>query len=647
MKFLSFLICLFFFFITQFQLRAQVIFSFNATQVSRDEFLQAFSKNNTIEKPTEKDFREYLELYIRYKLKVKAAYDKKLDTLPNQVAELADFKSQIAGAYLTDEASFNHLLREVFERSQKDIHLSHIYIPIHPGAGRQNDTAKAWRLAMDAYNELKRGTEFGNVASIYSGDSAVRFNKGDIGFITVFTLPYDLENLAWQTPPGKFSLPYRGRSGYHIFMNMGERKAAGKIKVAQVLIAMPPNAGDDVKKSVKNRADSVYRLLQQGEPFAKMALNFSNDNSSYINNGELPEIGVGTMDPVLENAAFALEKPGDFTMPVLTSNGYHIILLKEKIPVSMDSSDEKTMELLKQRLLNDPRIEISRKAMERTIEKATGLKRATVNEKVLMAFADSAFQGKKLPGFSEKTVLVTFPRKQVTASDLAKYLQAKNNASVQDRNKSTRQLVQQFMSAASLDYYREHLEEYNPAYASQVNEFREGNLLFEIMQRNIWDKASEDSAGLKKYFEQHKDKYMWEPSAAAVIFSTADSAAAVKFREGILKNPGEWNKNLPAFGETIMADSGRFEISQLTMPGQDRLSEGMITPLVKTEADERISFIYITRMYPGKAPRNFNEAKGFVLNDYQAHLEENWINELKKKYPVQVREEVFNSLLQR
>ena len=54
------------------------------------------------------------------------------------------------------------------------------------------------------------------------------------------------------------------------------------------------------------------------------------------------------------------------------------------------------------------------------------------------------------------------------------------------------------------DYYRNRLEEYDADFAAQIKEFKEGNLLFEIMQHNIWDKASNDSSGLKAFFEKNK-----------------------------------------------------------------------------------------------------------------------------------------------
>ena len=123
---------------------AQTLFSYGSKSVSKGDFLKAYSKNNNEGKPTEKSYRDYLELYIRYKLKVQAAYDLKLDTLPAQQTELKNFRNQVADTYMNDEESLNTLVNEAYERSHKDIHLAHIFISI-PKNVTPADTLKAYQ----------------------------------------------------------------------------------------------------------------------------------------------------------------------------------------------------------------------------------------------------------------------------------------------------------------------------------------------------------------------------------------------------------------------------------------------------------------------------------------------------------------------
>ena len=196
-----------------------------------------------------------------------------------------------------------------------------------------------------------------------------------------------------------------------------------------------------------------------------------------------------------------------------------------------------------------------------------------------------------------------------------------------------------------------HLEEFNAEFAAQVQEFKEGNLLFEVMQRNVWDKATADTAGLKKYFAANAQRYTWKPSADAILFSCKDAATAKAVKASLARNGKNWRNAMLPFENTVQADSGRFEFGQIPARGNNTFTAGMITePPVSTDSGSTensvASFAAIVRVYHQSAPRNFADARGFVLNDYQAFLEEQWITALKNKYPVTVNEKVLAGLWQ-
>jgi peptidyl-prolyl cis-trans isomerase SurA len=226
-------------------------------------------------------------------------------------------------------------------------------------------------------------------------------------------------------------------------------------------------------------------------------------------------------------------------------------------------------------------------------------------------------------------------------------------------NRTDKEMFDQYIQNAALEYYRNHLEEYNKDFAFQLTEFREGNLLFEIMQRKIWDKASTDSAGLRNYYEGHKDKYWWDSSADAILFTCNSQKMAENLKAGLLGNPSAWKTLSDSLNPAVQADSGRFELAQIPMPAAQqgagpgpgntgRASGGFtprqFTPFVPNKADNTVSFAYILNIYNEKSPRNYRDARGFVINDYQVFMEDQWIAELKKKYPIRVDESVFASL---
>ena len=625
---------------------AQPLFTCDGRSVSKEDFLKAYNKNNTGEKATQKNYRDYLDLYIRYKLKVRAAYDQQMDTLAGQRTELQNFRAQVAENYLKDEESLDKMVKEVYVRGQKDLHLAHIFIAL-PKNASPADTARAYAKAWEAYNTLKRGKKFGETAQAFSDDPSARNNGGDIGYITVFTLPYELEGLAYSTPAGQFSRPFRSRAGYHIFKILGERPSLGRIKVAQILVAVPPGAAEATRQAARIKADSVYTLLGQGADFAAMARSLSGDNLSYQNGGELPEFGIGKYDSIFEATAFGLYRDGAVSAPIPSPFGYHIIrrIARKPFPREWDKETEASLRL---QVTNDPRIAISRKALLTRIYQQTDFSAAQYSEADLWAFTDSVVLS-RMPmssyrNLSYTTVLFSFSKQSFTVKDWLDYAKSVRSGRPGNNNRTDKEVFEQFREKEALAYYRNHLEEYNKDFAFQLTEFKEGNLLFEIMQKKIWDKASTDSAGLRNYYEAHKDKYWWEASADALLLTCNNQKTAEGLKNALTGNTGNWRRLADTAGAAVQADSGRYELAQIPVPEKTAFSPGLFTAFFTNKTDNTVSFSYILNVYNERSPRNYKDARGFVINDYQLYLEDQWIAELKKKYPVIVNETVLNSL---
>jgi len=643
-KSLFLFVALFFLFLSG--VSAQTLFTVDHYPVSKEEFLKAYNKNNTAQKPTPASYREYLELYIRYKLKVRAALDAQLDTLTGQRMELQNFRSQVAESYLKDETSLDRLVREAWQRGQKDIHISHILIAL-PKNATPYDTARAYEKAMAAYTVLKRGKKFDEIARMYSEDPSAKVNAGSLGYITVFTLPYQLESLAYSLAPGQISKPYRTKGGYHIFRNDGERRSLGRIKVAQILIAYPPSASEAQKQEARHKADSLYDLLRKGGDFAALARSYSGDNLSYQQGGELPEFGIGRYDSAFETTAFGLDRDGAISKPLPSEFGYHIIkrLGRNPFPAAMD---EPATVLLKQQVMNDPRIEVSRKALLDRIKQQTQFRMADVNDLDLWAYTDSAMRNPGLTNFrglSFTTTLFFFGNQSYLLKEWLDYARAGRGSRPPAGPQADKEIFERFVERMAQDYYRNHLEDYNKDFAFQLTEFREGNLLFEIMQRRIWDKASTDSAGLRKYYDGHKDKYWWEQSADALLFTCNNARTAEDLKTRLQTHPIQtWRAMADSGAAAIQADSGRYELAQIPGGAKATATPGTFTAFVTNPTDNSVSFGYILKTYPQREPRDFRDARGFVINDYQGSLEDQWVADLKKKYPVKVEESVLKTL---
>lgn len=560
-------ICLF---VLTAQINGQTLFTYGKHAVSKNEFLHAYSKNNGDSNAASISYNDYLELYSRFKIKVQSAIDAGMDTTAAQLAELQSFRYQLAENFLKDEASISLLVDEAFERSKKDISISYILVR----TGGDSSAAKTAKEKInEAYKRLKNGEPFEKVGEAYEFGSA--------GYITVFVLPYTLENAAYTTAPGKFSEPVEHTSGFYILRNNGERKAVGQVRIAQMLLAFHPGMTEEERKNLGVRANELYENLVAGGNFTDSAKAYSNDNLTYQNGGEMAAFGVGQFDTTFTNAAFALQKDGEISRPVQTVFGYHILQRLQRIDIIDDRNNEGNMEMLKEKVMQSDRLQAAEAMLIKKI-------RETI-------------------------------RKDAKPEDLA------SDSSV-------------------LNYYRDHLEKYNPEFAEQFKEFREGNLLFGMMQKKVWDAATEDSVALRKFYEQNKSRYNWETSADAIIVTCTDGSVVDSVQTLVKNNPSIWRQLTEQSSGMIQADSGRFELNQIPVVERTNFTGGLITAPVTNEQDNSKTFAYIITMHNDPEPKNFEDAKGSVINDYQAYLEEQWVADLKKKYPIKVNKKVFKSL---
>lgn len=620
---------------------AQNVFTYGKNAVPKDEFVRAFNKNPNVTTDRKAALKEYLDMYINFKLKVQAAYDEGLEKDPTQQYEMDNFRRQIADNIINEQANVKELVKQAFERSQKEILLSQIFIPTVPG----EDSMQQYQKIQEAYKALKEGKNFETACQEYSTDEDTRKSNGDLGYVTAFTLPYEFENVIYGLKPNEFSSPYKSKIGYHIFKNVSERKSLGSRRVAQILIAMPPGSSEEEKVLAQKKADSVYQLIKDGQNFGKIAAAVSNDLSSNNNNGELPEFTTGTYSPDFEQAAFGLKNTGDVSKPFQTAHGFHIIKLLEAKSAASDITDAATFATVQEKVIKDNRMDQAKKALIGKILTQIKYKPATFKSKDLFAYTDSVLEEKKATviGVNGKTVIFSFAKKNITGEDWTTYVKSIKNGS-ETFSPDYNQLLKQYTNVAAEEYYRDHLGDYNADYAKQVQEFKEANLLFAIMEKKVWGTANMDSTGLKAYYNTHKEKYIWPASADALIITANNQQLSDSLLKKLKLDINNWRDITGKFESDVIADSGRYELSQLPVVDRTNFTKGLFTAPTKNANDGSYSFNYIVNIYKEPSQRSFDDSRGMVISDYQQVLEEKWITELRKKYTVAVNEAVFQTI---
>jgi peptidyl-prolyl cis-trans isomerase SurA len=310
--------------------------------------------------------------------------------------------------------------------------------------------------------------------------------------------------------------------------------------------------------------------------------------------------------------------------------------------------DKKALDEIKLKLDKDHRINIARDVLLQRIISNVGFKQADINLSGLNAFVDSSVENKSVPignTLKKEMQLLKVGDLEKSIGDLITYTQTNRFLADGSGLKPFDQLMQEFKQAAILDYYKNHIEDYNEDFRLQMNELKEGNLFFDIMMKEVWNKAQTDSAGQANYYYQHVKKYTWKNSADAIIFYCGNEETAKVLRQALAKKPVEWKRTQEDYSDRSTVDSGRFEWTKI--PGLKNAvpKKGMITAIEKNKDDNSAAFAWVVKVYTLPTQKSFNEARGDVISDYQNELDDEWINTLKKKYPVQVDEKVLQSII--
>ncbi|MCK5693593.1 MAG: peptidylprolyl isomerase, partial [Bacteroidales bacterium] len=306
-----------------------VLLTIGDEQVILEEFERIYQKNNNESSLNRQDPEAYLELFINFKLKVNEAEALGMDTTAKFINELEGYRKQLAKPYLVDEEAKEAMMQEAYLWSKYDIRARHVLIRL-PESPTPEDTLAAYDKIMEIRARIKSGEAFDVVAKATSEDASVHQNGGELNYFTVFSMVYPFEKMAYATPVGQLSMPFRTSYGYHIIMVVDKRPARGSIKVAHIFIRMPSETGEDEKKVAYEKVQMVYDSLQMGTEFGALAKRYSDDRASAQSGGEIPWFGTGRMIPDFEDACFAIEKKGDYSKPFKSFYGWHIVKLMDK-----------------------------------------------------------------------------------------------------------------------------------------------------------------------------------------------------------------------------------------------------------------------------------------------------------------------------
>lgn len=625
------------------------IMTIDDKKITQSEFLQIYLKNNPDPKYDKASLDEYMELFTKFKLKVAEAEALGYDTIPKLVKELDGYKSQLALPYLVDSAKNESLIKEAYDRTKYEIKASHILINLKPNP-LPEDTLKAYNRIMQLKKRIENGEDFAMVAMGQDGseDPSVSSNGGNLGYFTAFQMVYPFEDQAFKTPVGQLSQPFRTRFGYHIVKVVDKREARGTIETAHIMVSVSKTATGDLIEAAEAKVNEIYDLLQKGEKFEDLVIKYSDDPSSNKKEGVLPAFGTGAttrMVTEFEEAAFALKNDGDFSKPVRTDYGYHIIKRLSLKPVASYEDMKSTLE---SKVAKDERSKSTQDSFVAKLKKEYNYVDKT--KKTLTWFVDridSNFYKGNMDISTLKTnnALFILDGKEFKQQDFAKFLQFQGRRSQQESPKAV--VEKQFKiweKQAILDYEESKLPSKYPAYKALTTEYHDGILLYEIMSDKVWNKAMKDTSGLKAFYEANKENYQWSKRISGTIYECNSAQVAkdvFKLAKIDTMSSSKIVRQINADSElNVREREGKFEIEKVNYLNNRTFNVGL------NEAYEVDGKFYVVKVSEILMPmsKEFNEAKGSITSDYQTHLEKEWLKELKEKHPITINSEALYSV---
>lgn len=621
------------------------------TEISVAEFERVFNKNASVAGPDadQKSVEEYMEMYINFKLKVKEAERRQMDTARAFKQELNQYVTQLEQPYLTDSEYIDELIQEGYERSQTDLRASHIMVKLDEDASPV-DTAKAYKKAYKIYKEAQTGVDFEKLAREKSEDPSVKQNGGDLGWFSAFRMVYEFENAAFNTPEGEVSKPVRSRFGYHVIKVMKKRPAMPEIKAAHIMIKHEPGAKDDADSKAKNQIDDIHQKLNKGEDFATLAKRYSDDKSSARRGGTLPAFTTGRMVPEFEEAVYHLEQKGQITQPLKTDFGWHIAVLLERTP---QGSFEEEKEEIRRKVERDNRGADSQKRLALKLQEEYNVKIKTKNVKALEEHLDSAYfagerENSPLHDAGSKTILQWKDKKygagkvKVPQSELAEYLLDLKTNNPKDPETFLCDAFDQFKIEQMLEFERSVLPQKYPEFGSLTNEYREGILLFSLMDEMVWRKANTDTAGLEKFYEKNKGNYMWPLRYDLTTYIAEDEAAA----DEIFKLIESGHTDSSIIAQLNENSSLGVKVKNALVNSENELLQKAGKPksgITKVKEGGEWYVIKVNEILDPRA-KTIDEARGAITSDYQDYLEKKWLMELREKYDFTVNQKQLKLL---
>ena len=617
-----------------------IVFTVGDQSITEGEFMHVYNKNlEVVKDDDQKDIDVYLQNFINYKLKVLEAYKLGYDQKASYIKEFNNYKKELTANYLTDNETSEKLLHEAYERLQKEINAKHILIKVDENANPAD--------TLIAYNKI---SELREKAIAEGFDKVMKevHNGKDVfgeplGYFSVLQMVYPFENAAYNTAIGEISKPFRTQFGYHIIHVNDIRINEGQVIVAHIMTSKQKQLSDPTYNA-HERINEIAAKLSQGEVFEDLAKKYSDDTPSAIKGGYLPSFSKGDLKSKLfEDKSFEMDE-NQVSAPFETEFGWHILKIVKKHPIG-DFKEERNSLAVK--ISKDSRSKYITKAFIEKLKKQYNfIENSEVKNELFDLLNDSFLDGKwQKPLYHEVLIktLASIGKSELQVESFADYLMLSQQMihNTESVEAAFARFYNDYIEKNLLNYHEKNLININPEYAFTLKEYEEGLLIFDLMQEKIWSIINSDTLALKEFYETNKENYRWN-TRANVLEANCTNLKTAKQVKKLLKKEKGIDKIKSKFNtknnvQVMFSDAVSYSGNKMKFV----CKEGSIT--IVNDNNGHYKVVKINKCLP-TGLKTYDEAKIDIMNDYQSSIEKEWIDNIKKQYPVKINYEVLNKI---
>ncbi|MBC8042811.1 MAG: peptidylprolyl isomerase [Rhizobacter sp.] len=483
-------------------------------------------------------YKEFLTRYVDFRLKVQDAYDRGMDKSPDVQTELKQYRDQLAGTYLTEKEVLDKNLRDLYEKRKVEVKASHILALASPDA-LPEDTLKAYRRIVDVIAQLGAGRSFDSLAIKNSDDPSARQNGGSLGYFTGGMMVYQFETAAFNTPVGGVSGPIRTKFGYHAIKVFDRRPKTQDIRASHILVRTSRTASPEDTLKAYTKIAGLLNAAKQGEDFAKLARENSEDPGSGQQGGDLNFFGVGRMVKGFEDAAFALKNIGDISPIIRTDFGYHIIKLTERKPLASFAEEKENLRSLLNR--NTEKLEFENDQLAGRLKKTYGFEETAQALAAFVSKLDSnttvdRVDSLRLSAADRQATMFVFAKQSYPLDSLLAHLKGTPQYRGQKLTvKSVKSFYDRYVKQTVLNYEISQLESRYSEFAKLMRDYKDGILLFKNAEEQVWSKATPTDSVAAIYFGEHKSEYQFGERVDISEIVVSSEATAAKIYDELTK----------------------------------------------------------------------------------------------------------------